>query len=373
MSLKNIKKAFNYILLFSALSTLPGCTDWIKEKFGSCESSCSGCGDHGSHGTAHTGTAAPLTGETLLSVDGKSLVTVSSFEDFWKMYVESNPQAALIAGFYPGLRKEVFTTLLVPFEIAKVYLQKTGKDKSAEFQKLFERQCEFVYKTLALDALHKDILEKINKTPQALKAFYEENRDKVRAFQDAKFTKATAGTSAISVEFDNDNDAAAFLEKAKLGNFMDAAKQQDKEVKQLGLVTMESPEVNYFIKVKLNEIGPDEVAKVDLGKDKFVVVKSLAKQKAEYASFDDLMQDQQAKDIIERELVQVKSIEMMKEEMENLKKTYNIQQNNSFFEQELEKKQAELSKMQKDLEVLNQDVDSIESASKATSEENAQA
>jgi len=372
MSLKNIKKAFNYIMLFSSLAILPGCTDWIKEKLGSSESSCSNCGDHGSRAT-HTVTGTELTGETLLSVDGQSLVTVSGFEDFWKMYVESNPQAALIAGFYPGLRKEVFTTLLVPFEIAKVYLQKTGKDTSPEFQKLFERQCEFVYKTLALDVLHKDILEKINKSPQALREFYEENRDKVRAFQDTKFTKSSGGTSAISVEFDNDQDATAFLEKAKSGDFMNVAKENEKEVKQLGLVTMESPEINYFVKVKLNELAPEDFAKVDLGKDKFVVVKSLAKKKAEYASFDELMEDQQAKDIIERELVQVKSVEKMKEEMENFKKTYNIQQNNTFFEQELEKKQAELGKMQKDLEVLNEDIDAMGADSKVSPEENAQA
>lgn len=358
MSLKNIKKAFNYIILLSSLSILPGCTDWIKDQFG-CLSNSSCCGGHGSH-DAHGPKGASLTGETLLSVDGQSLVSVSSFEEFWKMYVEGNPQAALIAGFYPGLRKEVFATILVPFEIAKVYLEKTGKDKSTDFQKLFERQCEFVYKTLALDILHKDILEKINKSPQALREFYEENREKVRAFQDSKFTKSQGGTSAVLVEFDNDNDANAFLEKAKVNsNFTKLAQEDNKEVKQLGLVTLETPEINYFVKVKLNELGADGVAKVDLGKDKFVVVKALDKKKAEYATFDELMQDPRAREVIERELVQVKSVEKMKEEMELLKKKYNIQQNNEFFEQELEKKQAELSKMQQDLNVLNEDIETV--------------
>lgn len=359
MSLKNIKKAFNFILLLSSLSILPGCIDWIKEKLGSaCDKSCTSCDSHGPHGPQET----KLSGEVLLSVDGKPLVTVDSYEEFWKMYVESNPQAALIAGFYPGLRKEVFTAMLVPFETAAVYLQKTGKDKSPEFQKNLERQRTFGYKTLALDTLHKDVLAKIDKSARALKDFYEENREKIRAFQDNKFTKATGGTSAISVEFDNDKDAATFLEKVKANkaDFARLAEQDGKEVKQLGFVTMETPDVNYFVKVKLNELGPDDVAKVDLGKDKFVVVKSLEKKKAEYIPFDEVMQNPQAKEIIERELVQVKSVEKMKDEMEKLTKEYNIQQNNEFFEQELQKKQAELSKMQKDLEVLNEDVEAID-------------
>jgi len=368
MSLKNIKKAFNFITLFSALLLLPGCMDWVKEKFGWLGTSCSSCKDHtGPHGTSGSQQGA---GEILLSIDGHPLVTLENFEDFWKMYVESNPQAALIAGIYPGLRKEVFTSLLVPFEIAKVYIQKTGKDKSAEFEKMVKRQCEFVYKTLALDSLHKDILEKIDKSPQALKNFYMENRDKVRAFQDSKFIKTPGGTSAISVEFNNDKDAAAFLEKAKVDkDFAKLAKEDGKEIKDLGLVTMDTPEVNYFVKVKLNELNPDDVAKVDLGKDKFVVVKALDKKKAEYIPFEDVIKDPQAKDIIERELVQLKSVETMKAEIENLKKQYNIQQNNTFFEQELEKKQAELNKMQKDLEVLNEDVEALESEDAVSKEE----
>lgn len=353
MSLKNIKKAFIFGMLLSSLAVLPGCLDWIKEKFGSCESTCTTCGDHGMP-------QGKLTGEALLSVDGQPLVTVATFEDFWKMYVESNPQAALIAGFYPGLRKEVFNSLLVPFEIAKVYLQKTGKDKSADLKKLYERQCEFVYKTLALDILQKDILAKIDKSPKALKDFYEQNRDKIKAFQDNKFTKVAGATSALSVEFDSAQDAEAFLEKAKTGDFAKLAKEAGKELKDLGFVTMENPDVNYFIKVKLNELKPAEVTKVDLGKDKFVVVKAIEKRNAEYSPFESL--DQQTKDIIERELVQVKGVEKMKSEMENLKKTYNIQQNNAFFDEELEKKQAELAKMQKDLENLNEDVEAGEKA-----------
>lgn len=355
MSLKNLRNGFNYLILLSALSILPGCTDWFKEKFGgSCEkSACSSC---------HGPETKSLTGEALLSIDGNVVITVQDFEDFWKTYTEGNPQAALIASLYPNLRREVFNNLMVPFELAKTYVKKTGKESTPEFQKTLARQMDLVCKHVAFETFQKDALNKVDKSSKALGDFYNENKEKIRAFQEAPFIKTPGGTSAISIEFDNDKEAADFLERTKAegSDFAKLAQEVGKQIKDHGLVAMDNQEVNYFVKTKLNELQPDQVAKVDLGKDKFVVIKAISKQKPVYASFDEVIRDPRAKDIIERELTQVKGVEMIKQEMENLKKAYSVQENNSFFDKEEESKQAELSKMQKDLEVLNEDVEELE-------------
>lgn len=335
----SIRYLLSCALVISSLLLFSSC-QWFKEK-----TTCPEC-------PSQVEQKEPLTGEPLLVVKGKPLITVNSFEDFWSMFTESNPNAQLMASINPQIREGLFKNNLVPLKLARAWAENEGKTATEEFQKKLRRQSDFIADCIALDLLRDEIMKEIDKSDAALKKYYEESKEEIGATQGAPFIKKPAGVQAKMVEFATEQEAKTFLEKAQKegANFEALVKEINKEIKDLGIVTQQTEDLDPSIKMRVVDMTAGEVAQVDVDKDKFVVVKAVSKQEPEYAAYEELKDQPQVRETIEQMMLQKNFTDLLNKKLEEIKKAYNVEENLKFFEREREQKQAELQEQLKKLQ-----------------------
>lgn len=340
---KNLRIFFSISLLASSLILLSGC-DWIKDKMGckSCPAPDSKIDDK----------AIAPTSNAILTLKNKAVVTEDSFEDFWTAYTEGNPNAALIMQIYPNIREDIYKNTIKPLKVASAWVKTEGRDKDPEFQKKVRRQCEFVEDALALELLKNEVEKNIDKSDVAIEKFFNENKNKLRLFQRPPFIKKPAGIEAQVVEFGTEKEAQDFLEKAQKegSDFSSLAKSVNKEVKNLGIVTEETKDIEPLMKIRIVAMQPKEIEKIDIDKDKFAVVKALSKQEPEYATFKDIKENPEARQMIEQQKIQVELSDQIKKKIDDLVKEYEGKEDLKFFEKEREQRQAEMEALQKQFE-----------------------
>lgn len=326
-------------LLLSTIILLSSCAplDWIKNKMG-CES-CSSGADHGAS-----------RGEPLLSINGKPAITVEGFEDFWNTYLESNPQAAAYASFYPNVRHEMFKNNLVPLEVAKAWVKAEGKDKDSEYQKKIRKQQEFLESFTALEMLKDHVIKNIDTSDEALNNFYNENREKVSIFQQAPFMKSPVSMKAQVVQFTDEKQAKDFLEKAekKDANFASLAKAANKTIKDVDSV--QTKDLDPVVRAKLKDMNTGDVTLVTSGKNQFKVVKVVSKQDATYAQFEEVKGEPEVKEAVKQAIVQIQGSELFGKKLEELKEKFNVKEHTEFFDKERESKQADLQAKLKEMQ-----------------------
>lgn len=353
--MKNIRYYLNTFLLLSGLALMSGC-EWLGKKMGGCQT------------CEHPGSADSRTGvdrsQVLVKIDGKSAITVSDFEDYWAEILKLEPQAEALMSIMPNIRPETFKTYLNE-RLIQEWLKKEKRDQDPEYRKKVDTLRKQVERAIAAQVFQEYILNKIDKSDAAVEKFYSENKDKVNLFQQPPFTRTIGGVKAMGVEFNDEKTAREFYSKAQKpnANFTAIAKEFKKTVNNFGNapVNMQSRGVDQAVKARLADIKslPSvELIQTDRGRN-FWIVKALAKTTADYLPFADV------KEAAKQVMLQTKFPQIVGEELENLKKGYNVDETavKTFFEEERKKKELELQDKLKEVQKKNETSEKPVSAS----------
>lgn len=321
-------------LLISSLLLLSGCMpDWSKK------SGCVGCDVADSKAG----------GEVLLTINGKPRTT-EDFEVFWQEFLNSDPQAALMAQFMPNAREEMFKNYETE-ELIKEWIRANKKDQEAEYLKAQKKAHQQADRTLNITSFKDDAVKNLDMSDAGLKSFYEENRDKNAVFNQPPFLLAAEGIKAQQVLFGDEKSAKEFADRAKKAgaNFGSLAKAAKKDVKDLGLVTAQSRSVEPTVRVRLKDMKEGSVDVVNVGPKQFAVVKAGAKQQNKFAGFD----EPNVKEALKEVMPQMKAYEAIMARVEDLKKEYKVEdeKGKEFFKKEAEEKKA---KMQEELKAAQE-------------------
>lgn len=305
--MKNIFSPLRVVLLLSVVALLPSCTqlDWIKSKLGMTknEAASSEAGDS----------------KAIATANGKPFMTAQEFEKKYNTFIQGHPLGAMIAQMQ-GIKRKIFEGLLAQKLITNYVVEK-GLDKSPEYLD----QLDQMKQMLNVRFFEKENPVKVTETE--LKAFYEENKDKM-----PEATVSQGGVKTTSVVFDKEVDAKAFLEKAK-GKGAELEKLAKdagfgSKFADLKLVSKFSVGVDAGVKDKILAFTKFPTLELVKGSDnKFYVVYAGAKEEPKRRSFEEL------KPLIEQKLTAQKQEESNNKALEILKNASKIWIDESYFEE----------------------------------------
>ncbi len=355
--MKLLKRYFNVTLLLVALIALPGAGCEPFDKLCSVFKCCHKPGEQGKAAQIG-GTVAPVETKAvagkkddsmvLISSGGETVFTKNDLESVCEGIAESNEQYRMIFQVYPQVRCQVFLSQIVPMEVARIWGERENKDNDPEVQQKLDQALKNLKSNLYFGMLHEEVLKSIDKSDRALETFYDQNKS-MPTLQRPDFLNKSASTNALSVEFDKEEEADEFLKKAKEPNvdFKDLAKKENKEVKDLENISLDSKDQGFAVISKLNNMAVDQISKVTEGPDKFIVLKAVSKTPAERKSFAEIKDNEDLKAMLENVMLQTLSPAAVENKLEEIKKKYDIKVNS----EELEKEMSEvISKLQEEQE-----------------------
>lgn len=313
--MKNIFSTLRVGLLLSVVILLPSCTqlDWIKNKLGL---------------TKNEAVATEAgTGVAIATSNGKAFMTADEFEKKYNNFIQGHPLGAMIAQMQ-GIKRKIFEGLLAQKLITNYVVEK-GLDQTPEYLE----QLEQMKQMLNVRFFEKE--HPVEITDAELKAFYEENKDKM-----PEATVSQGGVKATTVAFDKEADAKAFLEKAKgKGAELEKAAKDagfGSKFSDLKLVSRFSVGVDAGLKDKILAFTKFPSLEVVKGGDtKFYVVYAAAKEEPKRRSFEEL------KPLIQQKLTASKQEESNNKALEALKSASNIKVVEEYFEEADKANQAD--------------------------------
>ncbi|MGE0206622.1 MAG: hypothetical protein AB7R69_02120 [Candidatus Babeliales bacterium] len=319
------KKIFSLSALVTSLIVLSSC-DWGKKEEVKKETS----------STAQESTAAP-TGEVLLTINGKPAITTSQFEEYKNSVLDAQPQLRQLMAFMPDAEMELFKSMANEIML-KNWIEKHGIDKRADYQKDRRMGQEFLDRQLAIKYFQQEYpkMAKVEVTDAEARKIYDEKKETT-----PELMISQGGITIELVEFKQEAPAKEFFEKVKEAgkDFMQVAKDAQLKPKEIKGVNGQSFEVDGAVREKVTKMSRLPATELIKGKDKFFVVRAVVKDEAKYVPFE------QDKEPIKQQL---KAQKLFTEELDKLRKDFDIQENNAFFEKQKQARQEELERMKEE-------------------------
>jgi phosphorylcholine metabolism protein LicD len=309
-----MEKKLRLSLLLVIVLVLPSCAplDWLKKKFTG--------GDTRDFVSVEKG--GTLKGETLVTMSGKTIITVESLEDDFNRIMKENPQVAAMAQLIPDIKLN-FLRGLVSQAVVDEWVKEHKIDMSEEYRKDLKQMDEQVRRML--NTKYFSLRHPVEISDAELKGFYEKNKDLM-----PDILVSRGGVETIGIEFDNEAAAQSFLDKVKgKGNdFVSIAEKEGlkEKVQEFKLVHAQSVGVPRQIKevvVTVKKFPTIDLVKVD--NKTFWVVNAKSKENSKYRTYDEVKAS--LRPYVEKE----KKMEIFDKEIEKLKTRYNVVINEDCF------------------------------------------
>lgn len=270
--------------------------------------------------------AQEVTGTPLVTMNGKTLISVESLKTEKEKIFAANPQLQKLSA-YMG-EKELERNLLQGLtaqHVMKEYIQKNRIDQTQEYQSELNAALQDVERMINT----KFFTQKLNTqvSDSDIKKFYEENKSMI---PNAIISRGGIMTKEVTV--DTEAEAKNLLEKVRTKKFAleQAAKEigiAENKIRDLKLVNDQSVGIDNNLKTSIlkTTIFP-EANMVKTTDNKYSVFVVTAKEDAKYQPIND-----QIKNDIKAYLEREKQAEVMDKEIEALKASYGIIVNDSYF------------------------------------------
>ena len=323
MNKKNHKKILVGGVL-AALSFLPGCALLDMFKGGSKEVVTE---------SKSAESETPLVGEVLVTMKGAPIITTGTLAVEKEKVIKANPQIkqALSIMDPKPFERDLLEGLIVQ-KIAAEYVASQGIDETTTYKTELKELCDAMKNML--NARYFNEMKKVTISDAEAREFYDANKDKLRGVMTSQ-----GGIMASGIEFDNGAAARAFASRAKTspGGFKKVAQDDNlnAQIKDFKLVNAQSLGMDELLRDKI--IGIKTIPSVEMFETdgKFWVVNATAKEEPKYVAYD------QIKDRLKQDLEQNKRMELLQQEIDNLRKQYAIEVNEDYFKTEAPTQQAQ--------------------------------
>lgn len=248
----HISKAF---LCALSLTVLGGCDFFGKSTPSKSSHSSSTAGD----------------GVVLCTINNEPVIRESDFLSSLNQMIQANPyfKGASADALPKELQRKFFEQLTTQALIEK-YATKNNIEKDPEFIKAYEETERLLKRSLMVQMFEKTIYENIKVSDADIQKHYEENKD--------RFVKSAGGVLVAGARFDSDDAAAAFLAKAKSGDFEKLAKaEKGAKYRDFGRVAKEARNPQYDVvpgPIKDSALALNSLPgfdKVKVGKEHWVI------------------------------------------------------------------------------------------------------
>jgi peptidyl-prolyl cis-trans isomerase C len=326
--------------LLSTVALVPGC----KPPFGFGEKStshagCASC-DNVPQAEAAQEEAVVIEGvepgllkETIVSFEGKPVITGRDYEKNFQMILEAQPALKDMLAYIPQEQQDqMYNQILEALILERVllrHIKEEGIDRTPEYRKNAQRVHEAVDKDLALRAFESELLKEIVVSDDEARTFYDENKAKDPTLQRPPFLVTPGGIKAQAFEAANEKEAQELAEKARKGNFNQVAKDAKKSVTDYGLVNQQS-----FIdsEVKSKVLGTTKFPHIEVvkGSDgKYWVVREQSSQEPKYADFE------KVKDAVKQIITGKKFNDLYTKKIEDLRSKYKVEVNKDYLKKRI--------------------------------------
>jgi hypothetical protein len=308
------KRFLSIVFLVGALMMLPAC-DWKSWVSHSCTTCTSG------HGHDHAADGSPC----CISLDGKPALTQRDFENKFNQLCMARPDIQQALSGLPVKQQQAFydqfTDAMLGELLVDRYVKDSGLLDTPEYKTASQEAHAAVEAQLRNSVFHSDLQNKIKQgvTDELAQKFYEENRDRISIFKQTPFLDKVGGVTVQIIEVPKEADAKALATAAGKQDFAKVARDAQRKVKDLGLVSPRSTEVDENIRSRV--AGYTNVPQVDvvkLSNGKFAVIKATAIQKDSYKPFS----DPQVKEGVKAFLINKELGKAAHKTMEELKQKY---------------------------------------------------
>ncbi len=260
---------------------LPAC-DW-KSWFSHSCTTCTSGHDHGTDGSP-----------CCISLDGKPALTQRDFENKFSQLCMARPDIQQALSGLPADQQQAFYDQFADAMLAELlvshYVKDAGLLESEEYKMAAKQAHEAVETQLKNSIFQSDLYKKIEQevTDAVAQKYYEENRDRVAIFKRAPFIDKVGGVSVQMIEAGKESEAKSLAASAQKQDFAKVAKDGQRKVKDLGLVSPRSMEVDEHIRSKvMGYTSVPHVEVVKLANGKFAVIKATAIQKDTFKPYSD--------------------------------------------------------------------------------------
>lgn len=245
------------------LAILPGCLGGNKEE---------------SKGIKAISDGSPA----MFTIDGVTLITEKSFQEYFDNFVANNPnpQLQMMLQVLPNAKEEIFKARANE-DLMLYWAEKDGIAQTEEYKAKFEQGIRMVRVGLAAEAFQKTFAESFEPTENDLRAYYEQHKE-------IELVTERGGIKAIGVECTS---------KAQAQELYAQAKQNPKQFKTIAGarakaldITPQAP-IDPAIKEAASAVSTFPTAitvEATDGKTWVIVVNS--KQAAKYIAYDDVKQ-----------------------------------------------------------------------------------
>jgi hypothetical protein len=289
--------------------------------------------------------------EVLFKIDGRSVITLNSLNAEFDRLLDENPQLKQVLPFMPEAKLNFFQGM-VNQEIVDHWITKNRIDVSAEYAQELEKTMDQVRKML--NTKYFSDRHPVTVAESEIRAFYEENKNKLPDLMISQ-----GGVKAEGVSFKAENDAKAFLAKAK-----ESKDSLDKVAANAGLsenyrdfkmVNNQSLAIDPSLRTKLVGLTRFPALELVQAGDVWWVVKALSKEDAQYRPYE------QIKPSLEEYLKKQKQMEVFEKAIDGYKKQYMLEINDAPLKTKVDenamRQLQEMMAQQEDEEVAVNDAD----------------
>jgi hypothetical protein len=286
-------------------------------------------------GSCPSDVSVAKSGESVVKIGGKTVVTTDDFRDFLEAEKEKNPFIEQLLPKLPEDQQRMFYNQIAELQANAALLKKYADDQgwtaTAEYRDMARRMHEQVEQQMVIVEFQKKLMSEFSPSDKDVIAYYEQNGATNPYLQNAPYVKKQGGVQAVAVKAKDEAQAKALVVSAKNRGLKKAAAEVGAKVEDLGIVNQQSTQPDRMVIAKLlstKEPGVDMV-KSDTS---WWVYESLGKKESEYVPYAQLPEQaqEQVKNLMSNEYIGKafqEKLSQMKEKPE-----YKVDINKSFVE-----------------------------------------
>lgn len=266
-----------------------------------------------------------LTGDVIVSMNGRAVVTTDSLAAEKEKLFKSNPQIKSMIAFMD--EKEFYRNLaegLMNQEIVTRYIKESSISETPDYKEdlqegyqAIERMINTKYFSQTFD---------VSVSASAVRDFYEKNKEVM-----PNLLISRGGIASKGVEFGNEAQAKEFLAKVAEQKDIDkAAKSAGLKVKDFKLVHAQSLGIETGLRNKIVAMKAVPSTELLTVNNRFWVVSATKKEEAKYRPFEQVQEN------IKEFLAKEKRAERFDQEINRLKSQYNVVINEDYFKADKE-------------------------------------